>query len=264
MPVAGALGRRRPAQGQKRMVPVRNPAIFPASSLPGTSSAARSDVRLHQPVERDRRGHGGRFFNHVLRDIFPRALFSLDLKYPWIKWLLDRHPRSAPPRWTLLRLRVRFFSFATVAWVAPWMGAYSRVVMIVAMASIFIYFISIGQKASTATSPDVETPTEDPPSRFDDRQYSTINYCSHLSVHGERSWRWHPSFHFSRRSSFIFALFPISLAYVVVVHRAMDPADTPPPGDQICPGALVAVVPPRFDRSAPRCTPGHRARAPPR
>jgi sigma-B regulation protein RsbU (phosphoserine phosphatase) len=144
----------------------------------------------------------------------------LDLKFPWIKWLLIGTLAALLPIGLFYAYGFDF-SFATVAWVAPWMGAYSRVVMIVAMASIFIYFISIGQKASTATSPDVKRRLKilQAGSTIANTPLLIIVLIS-LFTGRDLGDGIPPSIFLG--ALFIFALFPISLAYVVVVHRAMD------------------------------------------
>ena len=143
-----------------------------------------------------------------------------DISYPWIKWVLIGLQAALFP--LVLFYNYGFaFSFQTIAWISPWMGALTRTITIVAMFTIMIYFVCIGQKAATASSPDVK------------RRLNILQAGSTISntplfilvlisvTSGKDLGDGIPPWIFLG-AIFIFTLFPISLAYVVVVHRAMD------------------------------------------
>jgi phosphoserine phosphatase RsbU/P len=150
---------------------------------------------------------------------FPeRSLY--DVKFPWIKWVLTAFLAALLPI-TLLYNYGFAFSFQTIGWLAPGMGAITRSIMIVAMFAIMIYFVCIGQKAATATSPDVRRRLKilEAGSTIANTPLFIIVLISLFS--GKDLGDGIPPYIFLSALS-IFALFPISLAYVVVVHRAMD------------------------------------------
>src|SRR5271170_4173327 len=78
----------------------------------------------------------------------------LDLSYPWIKWVLTGILAALLP-FALIYNYGFAFSYQSIVWLAPWMGAITRTTIVIAMIAFVIYFLSIGQKASTAASQDV-------------------------------------------------------------------------------------------------------------
>jgi sigma-B regulation protein RsbU (phosphoserine phosphatase) len=143
-----------------------------------------------------------------------------DVIYPWVKWVLTGILAALLP-FALLYGYGFAFSFRTVAWLAPWMGDITRTINIVAMIAISIYFFCLEDKSRTAASPDVK------------RRLRILFLGSTIAntplfilvlislFSGRDLGSGVPSYIFLG-ALFIFALFPISLAYVVVVHRAMD------------------------------------------
>ncbi len=89
------------------------------------------------------------------------------------------------------------------------------------MIAIFIYFVCIGQKAATASSPDVRRRLKilQAGSTIANTPLFILVLISVIS--GRDLGDGIPAWIFLG-AIFIFTLFPISLAYVVVVHRAMD------------------------------------------
>jgi phosphoserine phosphatase RsbU/P len=143
-----------------------------------------------------------------------------DVAHPWIKWILIGMLGALLP--VLLFDNYGFaFSFQAVARLSPWMGAIARTITIVAMFAIMIYFICIGQKASTATSPDVRRRLKilQAGSTIANAPLFILVLISVVSGRdlGDGIPAW-----ILLSALFMFALFPSSLAYVVVVHRAMD------------------------------------------
>ena len=150
---------------------------------------------------------------------FPeRAKF--DFSYPWIKWTLIGLLASLLP----LALIYNFgfaFSFEAIRWLAPAILMVFRGLTISAMIAICIYFYCLGQKAATATSPDT-------------RRRLRILYIGSTignlplfllvlySIFSDRDIGAGVPPYLVLTAFFFFTLFPISLAYVVVVHRAMD------------------------------------------
>ena len=150
---------------------------------------------------------------------FPeRSLY--DVKFPWVKWILTGILAALLP-FSLLYSYGFAFSFQTIVWLAPWMGAITRTITIVAMIAIFIYFLCIGQKASTASSPDLRRRLKilQAGSTIANTPLFILVLISVTS--GRDLGDGIPAWIFLG-AIFIFTLFPISLAYVVVVHRAMD------------------------------------------
>jgi len=144
----------------------------------------------------------------------------IDVRLPWMKWVLIALLAALLP--AALRFNLGFaFSFASIAGLAPHIGLLSRALTLLAMLAIFLYFLCLGTKAGTATSPDV-------------RRRLRILYVGstvgngplfflvlHSIVSGSDLDAGVPSWIFVA-ALFVFTLFPISLAYVVVVNRAMD------------------------------------------
>ncbi len=143
-----------------------------------------------------------------------------DVIYPWIKWIFIGVQAALIP--LVLFYNYGFaFSFRTIAWLSPWMGALTRTITIVAMFAIMIYFLCIGQKASTASSPDVRRRLKilQAGSTIANTPLFIVVLFSVIS--GKDLGDGIPPYIFLGAMS-VFALFPISLAYVVVTHRAMD------------------------------------------
>ena len=144
----------------------------------------------------------------------------LDVSLPWIKWVLTGFLVALLPI-ALCDALGFAFSFQSIAWLVPASPSIFRGLTFLAMASISIYFFCLAQKAGTATSPDAKRRLR--------IQYvgSTIAnaplfllilysmFTGHDIGYGVPPW-------LVISALLIFTLFPISLAYVVVVHRAMD------------------------------------------
>jgi len=144
----------------------------------------------------------------------------IDVRLPWMKWVLIALLAALLP--AALRFNLGFaFSFASIAALAPHIGLLSRALTLLAMLAIAIYFLCLGTKAGTATSPDVRRrlrilyvgSTVGNGPLFLLVIYSIVS--DHDLGFGVPPWLF-------LGSLFVFTLFPISLAYVVVVHRAMD------------------------------------------
>ncbi len=150
---------------------------------------------------------------------FPeRARF--DISFPWIKWVLTALFIGLFPIALGFGLGSAF-SFASIAWLVPAFPSIFQGLMILAMASISIYFFCLAQKAALATSPDARRRLR--------IQYvgSTVGNAPlfllilYSMARGTDVGVGVPSW-LVISALLIFTLFPISLAYVVVVHRAMD------------------------------------------
>jgi sigma-B regulation protein RsbU (phosphoserine phosphatase) len=143
-----------------------------------------------------------------------------DLRLPWIKWVLTALLVSLLPIAVIYNLGFAF-SFRSIGWLSPHAGSAFRALTFLAMIAIAIYFFCLGEKSATAKSPDVK------------RRLRILYLGSTIangplfllvlySVITDRDLgRGVPPWLFLA-ALFIFTLFPLSLAYVVVVHRAMD------------------------------------------
>ncbi len=143
-----------------------------------------------------------------------------DISLPWIKWALI----AAFAILLFLASLYSYgfvYSFSSIAWLAPVMGPVFRTLTILAMIAFSLYFLCLGEKTGTAKSPDI-------------RRRLRILYIGSTAGNG-------PGFllvlyslftgqdfgggvpaYLVITAIFFFTLFPGSLAYVVVVHRAMD------------------------------------------
>ena len=143
-----------------------------------------------------------------------------DISYPSIKWFLIGMFAALFPVALFYDLGFAF-SFAAISRLAPYAGILFRIVTILAMIAISIYYFCLGEKVGTAKSPDVKrrlvilfngsTAANVP--LFCLVLYSVVT--DHDLGYGIPPWLFFSAL-------IIFTLFPISLAYVVVVHRAMD------------------------------------------
>jgi phosphoserine phosphatase RsbU/P len=150
---------------------------------------------------------------------FPERL-ALDRRWPWLKWLFIT-PCVASG---LGRAVAEVCLSEGAAWIAPWLPALDRLGVVSFFAgftAIGLFFASIGFKSGTATNPDAR------------RRLSLLLWGAAVSLT--------PTFVlilaglFTRRNPFVafpayvvlpavtaLALFPVTLAYVIVVHQALD------------------------------------------
>jgi sigma-B regulation protein RsbU (phosphoserine phosphatase) len=150
---------------------------------------------------------------------FPERSQS-DLSLPWIKWIVTGMLAALVPVALVYNLGFAF-SFASIARLAPHVGLLFRALTLLAMIAIGIYFYCLGSKAATAKSPDLRRrlrilyvgSTVGNGPLFFLVLYSLAT--DHDLGYGVPPWLF-------LTALFIFTLFPLSLAYVVVVHRAMD------------------------------------------
>ncbi len=145
---------------------------------------------------------------------------KLDERFPWIKWLLISAAVLFAPLDFAWAYGFRIH-FASIHWLSPILLKYYEVQTIIFMVAIGIYFIALANKLYSSKRPD-------------DRRRLKILYwgstaanlpCFLIVVYslitgrdfgdGVPSW-------LLLAALFIFTLFPISLAYVVVVHRALE------------------------------------------
>jgi phosphoserine phosphatase RsbU/P len=150
---------------------------------------------------------------------FPeRAKF--DQRFPWIKWILIAACTIFAP------LDVAWaygfgFHFDSIRWLSPIFLKYGQFQTLVLMVAIGMYFFGIATKLYSTTRPDVQR-------RLKILYWgSTVGnlpfFCIVLRsiITGRDLADGIPPWLFLT-ALFVFTLFPISLAYVVVVHRAME------------------------------------------
>jgi sigma-B regulation protein RsbU (phosphoserine phosphatase) len=145
---------------------------------------------------------------------------DVDVKLPWLKWAVMGAIGALFP--LVLYYNYGFaFSFQSVAWLAPRMGIVTQLITVASMVAIGTYFACLGRKAATSSSPDQK------------RRLKILYVGSTIGnlplflivlysvFTGQEMGAGVPPYLFLA-ALFVFTLFPISLAYVVVVHRAMD------------------------------------------
>jgi phosphoserine phosphatase RsbU/P len=143
----------------------------------------------------------------------------LDVRAPWIKWLLIIPILALMPT-DFLASFGHTYNFNLDAFLDPWTKKINTVQSIVSALAIFYFFAGIGSKMGTATG-DAR------------RRLKILYYGAAIGLtpffitflvsliwtidleHDIPRWVILPSF-------FILLLFPLSLAYVVIVHRAVD------------------------------------------
>ena len=143
----------------------------------------------------------------------------LDVRAPWIKWLLIIPILTLMPT-DFLASFGHTYNFNLDAFLDPWAMKISMVQSIVSVLAIFYFFATIGSKMGTATG--------DARRRLKILYYGAavgltpffITFMFSLIRNIDLSQdipRW-----IALPSLFILLLFPLSLAYVVIVHRAVD------------------------------------------
>jgi sigma-B regulation protein RsbU (phosphoserine phosphatase) len=143
-----------------------------------------------------------------------------DVSFPWIKWAITGVLAALLP-FALLYNWGFLFSFRLIASLAPHMGSLLRALTLLAMLAISIYFFCLGEKAGTATSAGVKRRLRILYIGSTIGNAPIFAFVLYSIVTGQDLGYGVPPGLFLA-ALFIFTLFPISLAYVVVVHRAMD------------------------------------------
>ncbi len=145
---------------------------------------------------------------------------ALDVKFLWAKWVLTSILAASLPMALVYSFGFAF-SFQSVAWLAPSMGIVTQGLMLAAMAAIGIYFACLGNKVGTSTSPDMKRRLKILYVGSTVGNLPLFFVVLYSMITGRDLGSGVPSYLFLT-AIFVFTLFPISLAYVVVVHRAMD------------------------------------------
>jgi sigma-B regulation protein RsbU (phosphoserine phosphatase) len=149
---------------------------------------------------------------------FPEPL-GFDRRHPWIKWLLIVPLAFCAVTGTLATL-VRVEGWGGVAFAIVIEGTYGRLPMFLAMIAISTFFATLGAKGGMASSPDVK------------RRLYLVYWGSVMGLTpmflvilwaifaGQGDASLPPSLLAIVLLSLVF--FPLSLAYAIVVHRALD------------------------------------------
>jgi phosphoserine phosphatase RsbU/P len=144
----------------------------------------------------------------------------LDQRFPWIKWLLVGACAIFAPMDFAWAYGFGFH-FDAIRWLSPILLKYYQTQTLVFMVAISIYFFSLGQKLSSTKRPD------------DHRRLKILYWGSTVGnfpffviviyalVSGRDIGDGVPAWLFLA-ALILFTLLPISLAYVVVVHRALE------------------------------------------
>ncbi len=145
---------------------------------------------------------------------------KLDVKHPWAKWALTGILVTLLP-FALLYNYGFAFSFQSVAWLAPFMSYVTQAFTLGSMVAIGIYFACLGEKSSSASSPDGRRRLRILYVGSTVGNFPLFLLVLYAVLTGRDIGSGIPPYLFLA-ALFLFTLFPISLAYVVVVHRAMD------------------------------------------
>jgi sigma-B regulation protein RsbU (phosphoserine phosphatase) len=144
---------------------------------------------------------------------------TLDVKLPWVKWLLAIPILLLTPT-DLLYFYSDMWSFASVQWLVPYLQSISVIENILSVIAISWFFLNLGPKIGKATG--------DARRRLRILIYGTsigltpffllLLYSLYKGIDvGQDIPQW-----LDITAFLILLLFPLSLAYVVVVQRAMD------------------------------------------
>lgn len=149
---------------------------------------------------------------------FPRRS-AIDTRWPWIKWLLLLPLLFLFPT-DLLSAYAYSYSFHVDAWLSPHSDLFNKIENFFSVLCIFYFFVCIGRKLATA--------------RGDDRRRLRVLFAGcaagfvpffllvlDAAVRSRRLGEGLPDW-VMITSFTIFLLLPLSLAYVVVVQRALD------------------------------------------
>jgi sigma-B regulation protein RsbU (phosphoserine phosphatase) len=169
------------------------------------------------------------FWNAVVQTAMPLCLMllgvyfpqrsPLDVRVPWVKWLIIVPILLFVPL-DLLTIYRQAWNFALFSWLNPYLYKINTAENLIGMAAIFWFFINLGTKLSVFTG--------------DARRRLRILYIGtsvgltpffilvvisliHRNDVGQDIPQW-----IDFASFLILLLFPLTLAYVVVVQRAMD------------------------------------------
>jgi len=152
---------------------------------------------------------------------FPER-WAWDEKLPWLKWFFIV-PLSFQILITLLSFFNTFLGINVLSYISFLTNAYGQIGFIINMLAIGLFFAALGYKAGTTKNPDAK------------RRISLMLYGTSLAITPTFLIILYRLFSGAKGSFFdivpfavaIFALavlllFPLTMAYVIVVHRAMD------------------------------------------
>ncbi len=143
-----------------------------------------------------------------------------DSRYPWIKWLI------LAPVIALFPIDIWYtigfvFSFASISAIAPWFGAVSRFENTLVFIAISIFFASIAHKAGITTNPDAKRRLRVLYNGSAVANTPIALLLLYSLFRGTSVGSDVPQWLFVAALA-TFSLFPLTLAYVVIVQRAMD------------------------------------------
>jgi len=145
---------------------------------------------------------------------------SFDVSAPWIKWVLGGLLTVFLP--FLIFYSFGFaFSFRSIIWLAPRLAPVLKALQLVVMVAIGLYFACLGRKAAAAMSPGVQRRLGILYAGSTIANAPMFLVVLYSMFTGRDLGNGVPPYLFFG-ALLVFTLFPISLAYVVVVHRAMD------------------------------------------
>ncbi len=152
---------------------------------------------------------------------FPER-WTIDRKLPWLKWILIG-PLSFQVLITLLSFFKSFLGINLLEHIRPLTNAYGQIAIFINMLAIGMFFATLGHKAGTTKAPDARR-------RLKLMLYGTmvammpsLFIVIYRMVSGARgSFFDVVPFWLALIALIALLLFPLTLAYVIVVYRAMD------------------------------------------
>lgn len=152
---------------------------------------------------------------------FPER-WSVDKRVPWAKWILIV-PLIFQLSLTSLTMLKTFFGLNLISYVVPLARPYGKIAMPLNMLAIGIFFLALGHKSGTLTNPDARR-------RIKLMVYGTsiammpmLLIILYRFITGARgSFFDIVPFWIAIISLMVLVLFPLTMAYVIVVHKAMD------------------------------------------
>lgn len=152
---------------------------------------------------------------------FPER-WELDKRFPWAKWILIA-PLSLQLVFMVLDLAKRFLGLNAIDYLAFLTKPYNQIGMAVNMTAISLFFVALGVKSGTTQNPDARRRLRVMLAGTMAAMLPSFLIIMYRVVSGGRgSFFDLVPFWMALLALLVMPLFPATLAYVIVVQRAMD------------------------------------------